>query len=140
MQSPIHAIAVRISSHSLSYPFSWSSLPSSCPAQGIEFSLWQSKAFHTVRNNVSGLWVSKLPNKYLSVLNVTSPVSSTSQAQQHSACISLSQSCGSCHISASQSSHCRSFEPNQELHDKLGDAMWVLCEKCIEIPVEEAKI
>ena len=33
-----------------------------------------------------------------------------------------------------------SFEPNQELHDKLGDAMWVLCEKCIEIPVEEAKV
>ncbi len=34
----------------------------------------------------------------------------------------------------------RSYVPDERKHDKLGDALWMICEKCIEIPVEEAKV
>ena len=34
----------------------------------------------------------------------------------------------------------RSYVPDERKHDKLGDAVWMICEKCIEIPVEEAKV
>mgnify|MGYP003321943846 CR=1 FL=1 len=34
----------------------------------------------------------------------------------------------------------RSYVPDERKHDKLGDALWMICEKCIEIPVEEARV